>query len=108
MMQRIILINKEISTIILNLLKSTSPLNAEEIEILQEITKTLYPFYEATLQVSANKTCTISLLIIISEHCQKIELLEVKSAISIFILNYIAYSANVVLPCLGNFLKVRY
>ena len=63
MMQRIILINKEISTILLKLPKAPSPLNAEEMEILQEITEILYPFYEATLQVSANKTCTISLVI---------------------------------------------
>ena len=90
MMQRIILINKEISTILLKLPKAPSPLNAEEIEILQEITEILYPFYEATLQVSANKTCTISLVIpIISELYQKFNLIAVKSAISIFILNLI-------------------
>lgn len=73
MLRRIIDIDEEISATLLCCPRAPNPINADEILVLKELVAILVPFYEATLQVSANKTPTVSLVIpLLCELDQKI------------------------------------
>ncbi|XP_017836262.1 zinc finger BED domain-containing protein 1-like [Drosophila busckii] len=76
MIERIILIKEAIASVLLISSKAPIPLFADEVAVLEDVCRILAPFNEATKQVSANKSATISLVIpIICELHQKLDVL---------------------------------
>ncbi|XP_032577030.1 zinc finger BED domain-containing protein 4-like [Drosophila sechellia] len=63
MIQRIILVNDSLSALLLNSTKDPRPLSADEMFVLVEICQVLAQFHEATVQISTNKTLSISVII---------------------------------------------